>query len=101
KGVDARVATGDAAPLESLKASVEVSRAESEVSRARGELAAETASFNLLLGLPADAPTVAAEPDSDLEPAGELPALQGRAMERQPEIQARQHAALAAAFAAE
>jgi len=43
QAVDARVATGDAAPFESLKASVEVSRAESEVSRARGELAAETA----------------------------------------------------------
>jgi len=101
KAVEARVATGDAAPFESLKASVEVSRAESEVSRARGELAAETASFNLLLGLPADAPTVAAEPNSDLEPAGELPALQARALERQPEIQSRQHTALAAGFAAE
>jgi outer membrane protein, heavy metal efflux system len=101
KAVDARVAAGDAAPFESLKASVEVSRAETEVSRARGELAAETASFNLLLGLPADAPTVAAEPNPDLEPAGELPALQARALERQPEIQARRHTALAAGFAAE
>jgi len=101
KAVDARVAAGDAAPFESLKASVEVSRADNGVSRARGELSAETASFNLLLGLRPDAPTTLTAPPLEQEPAGDLPALQARALESQPEIQSREHAALAAGFAAD
>jgi cobalt-zinc-cadmium efflux system outer membrane protein len=101
KAVRARVAAGDASPVEALKASVEVRRSESQLSLARGDLAATIASFNLLLGLPAEAPTVVAGPPPDPGPAGDLNALVARAVERQPEIQSRQHAAQAAGFAAE
>ncbi|HEU4402056.1 MAG TPA: TolC family protein, partial [Candidatus Polarisedimenticolia bacterium] len=100
RAAEARVAAGDAAPLEALKASVEERRAANELGRARGELLAEIASFNLLLGLPADAPTTVAEPEPVPEPADPLPVLQERALKNQPAIAAREHAALAAGFAA-
>lgn len=101
KAVNTRVDAGDAAPFESLKASVELQRAESGLEIIRGEIAAETASFNLLLGLPTEAPTVLAAPDQNLELEESLPELQTRALASQPEIQSRQHAALAAGYAAE
>lgn len=101
KAVDTRVAAGDAAPLESLKASVEVSRADSQATLVRGELAAEISAFSLLLGLPADAPTTIGEPEASLDPPGDLPELSKRALESQPEIRSREHAALAAGFAAD
>ncbi len=110
--VEARVAAGDAAPFEALKAAVEVSRAESEVRQVEGERQAETAVFNLLLGLPASAATTVAAATSfaapvDLAPIGQnapeadLPDLLTRALRTQPEIQARAHAALAAGAAAD
>ncbi|HKB08682.1 MAG TPA: TolC family protein [Candidatus Polarisedimenticolia bacterium] len=100
KAAEARVATGDAPPFESLKAAVEVSRAEGEVGRARGELRAETASFSLLLGQPAETPTMVEEPPSETGMFGNLPDLLARALEKQPEVLAVHHEALAAEFAA-
>jgi outer membrane protein, heavy metal efflux system len=101
KAVEARVSAGDAPALESLKATVEVSRAENDRGRVRGELAALIASFNLLLGMPAEAPTTVTAPELDLEPGADLPVLRERAIGNQPAIQAREETARAAGFAAE
>jgi len=101
RAAEARVKAGDAPPLESLKATVEVSRAASELGRARGELAAQTASFNLLLGLAADAQTIVAAPPTGLAPPDPLPDLMRRALERQPGIKARESLAAAAQAASE
>jgi len=68
KAVDARVAAGDAAPFEGLKAAVEVKRAEGRLELARGELAARMSSFLALLALPPDRPTSLSEPRLPLDP---------------------------------
>jgi cobalt-zinc-cadmium efflux system outer membrane protein len=78
-----------------------VRRAESGLEIIRGEISADTASFNLLLGLPSDAPTLLGAPGRNPEWEESLPELQTRALASQPEIQSRQHAALAAGYAAE
>lgn len=101
KAVEARVAEGDVAPFEALKATVEVRRAERELARARGDLAAQMASFNLLLGLPAETATRAAEPGLDLDPGAALPALQERALKHQPGILVEDELLLAAGFTAQ
>jgi len=101
KAVQSRVAAGDAAPMESLKATVEVNRAGSRLGLARGDLAAAIAAFNLLLGSAAGAPTTVAGPPPDPDPADDLDALIARALATQPEIRSREHAAQAASFAAE
>jgi outer membrane protein, heavy metal efflux system len=101
KAVELRVSAGDAAPMESLRASVERMRADSQMVLARGELAAEAAGLNLLQSLPADAPVDLADPGGDLGPAGSLPELQEIALRSQPDVQSREHAARAVAFEAE
>jgi outer membrane protein, heavy metal efflux system len=99
--VDQRVAAGDAAPSEALRASVEVSRAETEVRRVEGELDSESAVFDLLLGLPPSSRvTVAGLLDTE-PPADDLASILERASQADPEIRAREHLALAAGFAAE
>jgi cobalt-zinc-cadmium efflux system outer membrane protein len=101
KAVELRVSAGDAAPMESLRASVERMRADSQMVLARGELAAEAAGLNLIQGLPADAPVDLADPGAELGPAGSLPELQEIALRGQPDVQSREHAARAAAFEAD
>jgi outer membrane protein, heavy metal efflux system len=101
KAVDERVTAGDAPPSEALRAGVELSRAETEVRRVEGELESERAVFDLLLGLPPATSVTVADP-VDMEPPGEdLAAILDRAAHADPEIQAREHLAQAAGFAAE
>jgi cobalt-zinc-cadmium efflux system outer membrane protein len=99
KAVESRVSEGDAPPFDGLRASVEVTRAESRLRQADGELEAETSVFSLLLGRTPGAPMTVAVPDRFDEPDTDLPALVARALENQPEIAARHHAARAAAIA--
>ncbi len=99
KAVDSRVAAGDAAPFEALKASVEVKRAEGRLALARGEAAARMTSFLALMGLPADRPTDLSEPKLPAEPEENLSLLQEKALAAEPEIQSKHHLALAAGFA--
>lgn len=101
KAVESRVAAGDAAPFEGLKAAVEVSRAESEVRQVQGEIAGETAVFNLLLGLPASNATELAATDVEEEAIPGIVELLERAGASQPELQSRRHGALAAEAAAD
>lgn len=101
QAVDARVEAGDAAPFESLKASVEVKRAEGRLELARGEAVARMSSFLALLGLPANRPTSLLEPAPPADPGDDLSGLQETALAHEPEIQSRHHLALAAGFAAQ
>lgn len=97
--VESRVAEGDVAAFEGLRASVEVTRAESRVRQAEGDLEAEVSAFTLLLGRAPGGPLTVASPGPPDETAADLPALVARALEKQPEIAAREHASRAAAIA--
>jgi len=97
--VESRVAEGDVPAFDGLRASVEVARAESRARQADGEMEAETSVFGLLLGRTPGGPLTVAASDLSDEPIADLPALVARALQKQPEIAAREHAARAAAIA--
>src|SRR6185369_3621372 len=93
EGAQARVAAGDAPPFEARKASIEFSRAEGQAARARGDLAAETASLNLLLGRPSGTPARFAAPGTEAGPEGTLDDLVARALASEPRLAAAAHLA--------
>ena len=97
EGAQARVAAGDAPPFEARKAAIEFSRAEGQAARARGDLAAETASLNLLLGRPPGTPARFAAPGTQAGPEGTLDDLVARALASEPRLAAAAHLEEAAA----
>lgn len=96
-GVDARVAAGDAASFEARKAAIEFSRAVGQAARARGDLAAESASLNLLLGRPPATPARFAAPETPAAAQEDLDGLVARALSAEPRLAAATHLADAAA----
>jgi cobalt-zinc-cadmium efflux system outer membrane protein len=100
EGAEARVAAGDAPPFEARKAAIEFGRAQGQAARARGDLAAETASLNLLLGRPAGTAVRFAPPEVATHKDESLEALTARAVASEPAVGAAAHRAEAAGQAA-
>lgn len=85
--VDARVASGDAAPVDADQVRAEWVLAEDAVQRARHELTMSRARLSTLLGAPwSELPTITASPPVQLE--ADVKSLQALALKHRPELSA-------------